>query len=56
MLIINTENSIFEFSLFFAGFANPPPPQKKMHLAMKIFPFFSSGTFLTLCQIKNLRN
>ena len=51
MLMINSEKLFFDiFSLFFAGFA------QKMHLAMKIFPFFSFGSFLTLCQIKILRN
>ena len=51
MLMINTENSFFDiFSLFFAGFA------PKNAFGDENTSFFSSGSFLTLCQIKILRN
>ena len=54
MLIINTENSVFDiFSLVFADFAPPPPPNAFGDI---IFPFLLFGTFLTLCRIMILRN
>ena len=60
MLMIYTENSFFDifFLFFFAGFAPPPPPPPPLPNGFgdENISFFSSGTFLTLCQIKIVRN